>query len=64
MRLIQFVDDARTPRVGEVDASGATVKALAGTQTLYALAQEALASGQSLAACCRRCSTPIRRIAW
>lgn len=49
MRLIQFVDDSRSPRVGEVDAGGAVVKALAGAQTIYALAQEALASAQSLA---------------
>ncbi len=49
MRLIQFVDDARMPRVGEVNACGATVEALRGSQFIYALAQKALASGQSLA---------------
>jgi hypothetical protein len=49
MRLIQFIDNAQTPRVGEVDAGGATVRALSGAQSIYALAQQALASGQSLA---------------
>jgi hypothetical protein len=49
MRLIQFTDDAQTPRVGEVDAGGATVRALSGAHSIYALARQALDSGQSLA---------------
>src|SRR6185312_3518154 len=49
MRLIQFIDNTRTPRVGEVDARSATVEALRGDESIYALAQKALASGLTLA---------------
>jgi hypothetical protein len=55
MRLIQFVDDTLTPRVGEVDSSGTKVAALSDAQSIYALAQKALASDRSLVSLARAC---------
>lgn len=49
MRLIQFVDDTRTPRVGEVDAAGTTVRTVSGAHSMYELAQQALAADRPLA---------------
>lgn len=48
MRLIQFVDDARTPRVGQVNPEGTRVREVEGYATIHDLALRALADGQTL----------------
>ncbi|KAB7767416.1 AraD1 family protein [Xanthomonas maliensis] len=50
MRLIQFLDDTGTARVGEVTADGQQVRQLAGVASSYALASAAIANGHSLEA--------------
>jgi hypothetical protein len=48
MRLIQFLDDAGGTQVGVVGEAGRQVRVLDRTPSVYALAREAIAAGQTL----------------
>lgn len=50
MRLIQFIDDDSSQRVGQVQADGQTVSRIGDFRSTYALAQTALSRGLSLEA--------------
>lgn len=50
MRLIQFLDAAGVPCVGEVTADGQTVRQIDGVDSTYALASAAISAGRSLEA--------------
>jgi hypothetical protein len=49
MRLIQFLDAQGRPRVGRIDAAGATVAAVVGYSSTYELALAAISRGTTLA---------------
>ncbi len=48
MRLVQFKDRSGSRRVGVVEGTGSQIETLAGVESVYGLASEAIAKGQSL----------------